>query len=194
MRVLSFADMHGNRSAFDALRIKAKDADLIICAGDISVFERMLDELIFKLAELGKPTLILHGNHENTASIKDVIRKHDNIVFLHKGLYELNGISFIGYGGGGFSHKDDEFLEFFRKVKPFLKQKTVLVTHGPPHGTAVDFVGNSHVGNKDFLEFIREVQPVLAVSGHIHETAGYECSVGKTRVINPGAFGKVIDI
>ena len=38
------------------------------------------------------------------------------------------------------------------------------------------------------------LKPDLVISGHLHETAGKEDKIGKTRLINPGPFGKILDV
>jgi Icc-related predicted phosphoesterase len=194
MKILTFVDLHGNKDALSILKFKARMADLIICAGDISVFENNLSSLVKEIAKFKKPVLMLHGNHEKVSSLKEECSLYDNIFFLHKGIYELNDILFIGYGGGGFSERSPGFNSFVEKIKPFLKKKNVLITHGPPYGVTIDYIHNSHVGNKDFLNFIKKVQPNLVVCGHIHETAGKQDIIGKTKIINPGPSGKIIEI
>ena len=44
-----------------------------------------------------------------------------------------------------------------------------------------------HVGSKLIRQFIEEMQPILAVSGHIHEAFALD-SIGQTVVLNPGAL------
>ncbi|QGY39254.1 serine/threonine protein phosphatase [Pseudodesulfovibrio cashew] len=62
----------------------------------------------------------------------------------------------------------------------------VCAIHEPPHGTALDMLGNGqHVGSPGVRAFIERVQPALVISGHIHEAAGVD-RVGDTTIINPG--------
>jgi Icc-related predicted phosphoesterase len=74
------------------------------------------------------------------------------------------------------------------------KDKVILVTHAPPYNTKVDRINGNLCGNKSIRNFISEVKPVLAVCGHLHETAGKRDKIGKTLVINPGYKGMVIDL
>lgn len=60
----------------------------------------------------------------------------------------------------------------------------VLVTHQPASGTTVGCRGG---GSDAIREFIERRQPVLAVSGHIHEAAGQD-TVGNCTLVNPGPF------
>ncbi len=194
MKVLACVDIHGSGDAFAILKRKSQEAAIILCAGDISVFENHLSLLVRQMADLKKPVIMLNGNHEDAERLKNECKKYNNIIFLHKGIYEYKDFIFIGFGGGGFSEKNPEFRDFIKKIKPYLKKETILITHAPPYGTAVDYIHNSHVGNKDYAYFIKKFQPLLAVSGHIHETAGKESFIGKTKVINPGPFGRIIEL
>lgn len=194
MKILTFVDLHGNNDALQVLKFKAKMVNLVICAGDISVFENHLHKLVKEIARFNKPILMIHGNHEDASSLKDECSLYSNVFFLHKGIYEFNDILFFGYGGGGFSEHSPGFNSFVGKIKPFFRKKNVLITHGPPYGFNVDFIHNSHVGNKDFSKFIRSIQPNLVVCGHIHETAGKKDNIGKTKIINPGPSGEIIEI
>ena len=64
----------------------------------------------------------------------------------------------------------------------------VLIIHNPPKDTKCDIVANGiHVGSPLLKEFIDKFQPLAAITGHIHESAGID-TVGRTTVINPGAL------
>ena len=58
----------------------------------------------------------------------------------------------------------------------------------------LDFVPEKHVGNKDYRKFIERVNPKLVICGHIHETVGLTDKIGKTKVINPGWEGIVVEL
>ena len=48
MKILAFTDLHSSYDALKKLRnkIKKKKPDIIVCAGDISVFEQGLNHLL----------------------------------------------------------------------------------------------------------------------------------------------------
>jgi uncharacterized protein len=193
MRLLIFSDTHGRASMLDALAKKAKQADMLVCAGDITVFEEGLEMVLRRLDRIGKPVLIIPGNHESPELLKAVCKLHKNITYIHGKSYFKDGYCFIGFGSGGFSEKDKEFEDFAKKLKIPEDNILVLVTHAPPYGTKIDHIWGHH-GNKSYRHFIESMKPVLAVSGHLHETAGMEDKIGKTRVINPGPRGKIVKI
>ncbi|QLA16931.1 metallophosphoesterase family protein [Desulfolutivibrio sulfoxidireducens] len=62
----------------------------------------------------------------------------------------------------------------------------VVVVHTPPYGTATDRLpSGGHVGSPAVRAFLERVQPLLCVTGHIHESRAVDL-VGTTTVINPG--------
>jgi uncharacterized protein len=193
MKILIFSDTHGRLSLLNAVAKKAKHAELLVCAGDITVFEEGLEMMLRKLNQIGKPVLMIPGNHESPSLLKAVCRNFENIVYLHGKAYFKDGYCFIGFGSGGFSIKDKEFETFAKKLKIPKENRLVLVTHAPPYGTKIDHIWGHH-GNKSYRSFIERMKPVIAVSGHLHETAGKEDRIGKTRVINPGPKGKIVEI
>jgi Icc-related predicted phosphoesterase len=197
MKILAFADLHEDYGYAEELERKAKHADLIICAGDITVFGENMKEAFAFLDSLGKKVLIVHGNHESEHALKKFCEKSKNVVFLHKSIYETEDLVVFGYGGGGFSHVENGFHVVEKLFASLVRRKrhSVFVTHSPPYRTKLDELGkNYHVGNKTYREFIRKYQPSVAVSGHIHETFRAADRIGKTILVNPGPRGAMIHI
>jgi Icc-related predicted phosphoesterase len=102
----------------------------------------------------------------------------------------------MGYGGGGFSFIDKKFEKIAKRFKKLIKKddKIILVSHAPPYGTKVDMIGREHCGNKSIRKFVDKEKPDLVICGHLHECAGKEDKIGKTRIVNPSYKGKVIEI
>jgi len=194
MKILAFVDMHGDLSALIDLKKKAKKADAIVCAGDITIFENDIDYFLLELNNIGKPVLIIHGNHESSSVLKNLCKPLENITFIHKKLHKLQDLLFVGYGGGGFSLTEPGFEKFVKNNKSKIKGKIVLVTHAPPYGTKLDKLNSEHYGNKSITKFIEQFKPKLVICGHLHETAGIVQKLGKTLAINPGPKGKIIEV
>ena len=193
MKLLAFVDLHGSKKALRRIESKAKKADVVVCAGDLTVFENGIEEILKRLDKIGKPVLIIHGNHETT-DIGKRCRRYKNIHYIHKRIVMLNGFQFIGYGGGGFSQRERQFERFIEKNKGRITGKTVLVTHAPPYNTKLDRIMRQHCGNKSYRKFIAKFKPLLHICGHLHETHGKTDKIGKTHIMNPGAEGKTIEI
>ncbi|NQV08846.1 metallophosphoesterase [Candidatus Woesearchaeota archaeon] len=196
MKILAFTDTHGSKRALTKVKEKAKKADIVICAGDITIFSQDLDKILKELNKLKKPVLIIPGNHELQEEIKHAASKLDNIYPIHNSKFKFNDVLFIGYEGDGFSLKDSGFRKASKKFEKWVKkhEKVILVTHAPPYGTKLDQLMDDYCGNKDIRKFIEKHDIKIAISGHIHENEGKRDKIKNTVVINPGPFGKIINI
>ena len=198
MKILAFVDIHGSLKALEKIKKQAKQADLIACAGDISVFENNLDYLLFQLNKLNKPVLIIPGNHEDDTDLSTLTKQLNNITDIHKKTFTKDNYLFLGYGGSGFSIVDKDFIKASKKFEKELKKhenkKIILVTHAPPYKTKLDKISGEACGNKSIKNFILKIKPDLVIAGHLHENAGKEDKIKKTNLINPGPFGKIINI
>ena len=198
MKILAFVDIHGDMKALKKIEEKSKEADMLVCAGDMSLFEQGLNVLLDRLNRIGKTVLMIHGNHENAENLKKECERFDNIIFIHKKNYKKANIMFVGYGGGGFSLTDEAFERFGNSVIKSIKKdknnlKMVLVTHAPPYGTKLDFL-NEYAGNKSIRKFVEIAKPSFVVCGHFHENRGEFDYIGETEVINPGPYGRIIEV
>lgn len=196
MRILAYADLHGSKTGIKKLEAKSKFADIIISAGDDSIFEQNIKAILAKIDSFGKPVLMIHGNHESKIMLKNLCKYYKNIEFIHEKLYRVDNYVFLGYGGGGFALEDPDFTKWAQSIIPKLKKedKIILITHAPSYKTEVDLIWDEHCGNKSIRKFIELVDVHLLVCGHLHENAGKEDKIKKTHVINPGPYGKIIEL
>ncbi|PIN69916.1 hypothetical protein COV94_02330, partial [Candidatus Woesearchaeota archaeon CG11_big_fil_rev_8_21_14_0_20_57_5] len=176
--------------------VQREKPSLLLCAGDISVFEQGLGEMLFAINQMGK-AVIVHGNHESEERMADLAGFFEDISFVHNGFIVHENVAIVGHGGGGFDTRDRSFERTGKKLHRALakhKGKSIFIMHAPPYGTALDAIMDGHRGSKSYREFIEKAQPDLAICGHFHEHAGKEDRIGKTRVINPGPRGMVIEL
>lgn len=200
MKVLLFVDTHGNSGSMRRLKEKSRDAELLVCAGDFTIFENDMTQILREFNDIGKPVLLIHGNHETSSGVMIECEQLRNLHFIHRNYYIYDDIIFYGFGGGGFSIRDESFareselfMTEFRKLSENKRYKLVLVTHAPPYDTKLDDLGG-HAGNRSIAEFIKRHHPMLAVSGHFHENAGADDRMNITRMINPGPDGIILDL
>ncbi len=78
-----------------------------------------------------------------------------------------------------------------RLPKPLHPEKTIYLMHSPPFQTPLDRIqGMKSVGSRAIKSFIKYVQPLLTLHGHIHESpeisGSYWDEIGRTLSINPG--------
>ena len=200
MKILAFTDLHLSSSAFNKIksRVKKQNPDLLVCAGDISIFEQGLNPILKKFNKLKKPMLLIHGNHETDKVLRKLCKRYKNLFFIHKKQYKQNNNLFLGYGGGGFSLTDPEFKKVGKKFSKIIKKnrdkKIILITHAPPYKTKTDLIVGSHCGNKTLRNFITKNKINLHICGHLHENFNKKDKIKKTEVINPGPYGKIIKI
>ncbi|MBU1199211.1 MAG: metallophosphoesterase family protein [Nanoarchaeota archaeon] len=195
MIILAFVDTHGDVNALKKLKKKSAKADLVICAGDMTIFEGHMSKMLKEIDSFNKPVLVLHGNHESEERLREACKKHNNLIYFHKDFYEKENILFVGYGGGGFALTDKEFEKFAEKIiKKKEGKKLVMVFHGPPYGNKTDMILGEHAGNKSYTKFIKEEKPMIVICGHLHENDGAQDKIGKTIVINAGHQGKLIEV
>lgn len=198
MKIFAFTDVHEHPKVMREVqrRIKKENPDLVICCGDLTIFEHNLSRMIKWLAGFQKEVFVIHGNHETSSRLKQYCTA--NIKFIHRVCLLRDNILFVGWGGGGFGNLEPDFDCFVKKINNELFDKRiVLVTHAPPFGTKLDFLGKNwgHVGCKSITRFLHSQKNiVLSLSGHIHETFGKKDKVNNTVCINPGPLGVLIEI
>ena len=194
MKLLAFTDVHADSTSLKklALLVRKEKPDLLINLGDFTIFEQNIEQVCAKLAKLHPIQLVIHGNHEDEG-IAELMCKRHKWTFLHQKTALVDDVLFIGYGGGGFMTTDAAFVRWTKTIVDKVKKakKTILITHQPAYGTAVDNKWGQHVGNQSFTDFIKKHNITLALSGHIHETATKSGKLGKTLLCNPGPNGKV---
>ncbi len=142
------------------------------------------------------PTVLVPGNNETDEALREVCAGWPAATVLHGESTEIDGTTFFGLGGGipttpwpwSFDLSEEEAEDVLARCPEGVD---VMVLHSPPKGH-VD--GKASLGSEAILRAIERVQPRLAVCGHIHEAAGEESTIGRTRVMNLGPEGVFIDL
>jgi len=197
MNLLVFSDLHGSMKTLKGIVSKSKSADLVLCLGDLTIFEQNLKGLLAELGRIEKPVLLIPGNHEHGPTLEKLSKAYGNMVYMDKKIFENDQVLIYGIEGNGFSIKDKHFENVSKKFLPLIKaskKKFILMTHAPPHGTTLDKLQDGHCGNKSIRAFIKKTRPVYAFSGHIHENSGNKDKIGDTIVLNAGPKGTIIKV
>ena len=196
MLLLALADIHGRVDYLPEILNSLKSVDLILIAGDITNFGGWNQaEQVLKVIDKSKQTetqiLGIPGNCDSP-SVSDYLTSEG--MNLDGNCVNVNHIQFAGLGGSlpcpGHTlneSPDEEFLTSLASIEAEIStdKPFVLVTHQPAWGTIVDKTHDRHTGSSAILEFIIKHQPLLAVSGHIHESPGVD-HIGSTTLVNPG--------
>jgi Icc-related predicted phosphoesterase len=196
VRLLAFSDIHRDLDQARKIASMASDADVVVAAGDFGSLHRGVAELIDMLVVIETPTVLIPGNNETDDELRDACGGWRAATVLHGAGTEIDGVSFWGLGGGipttpwpwSFDLSEEEAE---RALASCPDDVDVLVLHSPPKGH-VD--GKRSLGSEAILRAVESVQPRIAVCGHIHEAAGEESTIGKTRVMNLGPSGAFIEL
>jgi uncharacterized protein len=200
MKILVFTDSHNSTLAKRKIIEKAKKykPELLLCAGDFTIFMQHAKEELRWIDNLKIKGYIIHGNHEDERSIKALCMSLKNVEFIHNKAARYKNILIFGYGGGGFSTKDVEFnaaaKEFEKSMDECKECKKILLLHQPPHKSRIDLVYGEFAGNKTTKQFADKHKIELVLAGHLHENSGKDFIIKKTRFVNPGPWGKIIEI
>ena len=193
MRIITFGDIHMNPGDVESIP-GIHSAELIIITGDITNFGSRKDaeKIINKLMTINSNLLGVAGNLDQP----EVARYLEDIgLSLHGKGKIINGLGIVGLGGSNFTPFKTPY-EFSEQELANLLAKGIsqigdikdhiLVSHTPPFQTKVDKLRNGkHVGSTAVRTFIEQQQPLLCLTGHIHESRGQDY-IGRTHILNPG--------
>lgn len=198
-KILAVSDIHGNQSLIKRLAKQAKDenVDLVILAGDLTLAETSIKNIIGPFAKVNKKVLIIPGNHETVATTDFLAEMYSNTKSIHGYSITHDNIGIFGAGGADIGiHQvtDKEIRNLLKKGYQGVKglDKKIMVTHIHPKGTKSEFSGFE--GSESVRKAIEEFKPDVAIFGHIHEASGLEEKIGKTKLINVSRKGKIFEV
>jgi len=195
-KILAAGDFHGDSDTAKRLAEKAEkeNVDLVILTGDITGLietENLLKPFIKK----GKKVVFVPGNWE-TKETADFLSKLYGVKNIGEHYLKYKDIGIFGLGSADWRLFLNEKKAFNKLKKDFEKiknlEKKIMVSHIHAAGTKSEFSGIP--GSEALRKAIKEFQPNLFISGHIHEAEGLQEKIGKTQVINVGKKGKIIEI
>jgi len=187
LRVYAVADIHGKHNRFERVRdnLLRLKADLLVVAGDITNYTKP-GIILSRLNALPVPVLVIRGNSD-LRRVEGLFAALPNCMPTHAVCTMVNAIPFVGISGtlpipfrSRISLNENRDL---KKIEPLVNMHTVLMTHTPPYGYQDLVMGRFHAGSKGLLKLIKNCQPQLVLSGHIHEDGGVSM-IGKTHVVN----------
>ena len=194
MRLLVVSDIHGNEDGLEKCRDEAATADLLLCVGDITHFGRVSDarRVIDGLRRIHPDVRSVAGNCDNR-EIESYLQQEG--VLLSSKPEEIKGTLCAGLSGAMPGPIDTPYEISEQQIEAYLgrlpvgtSQPLILVSHQPPYNTVADrAMKMKHVGSHRLSEWIEAQQPLVVLSGHIHESFGYKM-YGHSHVINPGAL------
>jgi len=199
LRILAAADIHGRSGIAKKLASKAarENIDLVILCGDITGFAETKN-IIRPFKDKKKKVLILPGNWDSFATT-DFLASFYGVRNIHGYSVKYENVGFFGAGGaedapGPSRVTEEQMISTLKKAHSELKgiEKKVMITHMHPSKSKSEFSGIP--GSKAITKAIKKFKPNILIHGHIHEGAGIEEKIGKTRIVNVGRNGKIIEI
>jgi len=193
-RLLLCSDIHRDHDAARSLAARAAEADVLVCAGDLAVMRRGLEETVAVLSGTTTPTVLVAGNAESDEELAAACARWPAARVLHGSGAEVAGIAFWGVGGAtpvtpfgawSFDVGEEEAAELLAGCP----EGAVLVTHSPPYGHVDAPEHGQHLGSRAVLEAIERARPALVVCGHIHAQWKGRSRLGDTRILNAGPEG-----
>jgi len=200
LRIFSAGDIHGDTRVAEKLAEQAKEkhADLVVLCGDLTFAERSTDNIIGPFKKRHLKVLLIPGNHETVATA-DFLADVYGVKNIHGYSVRYKGVGIFGAGGAniGLSQlSEEEFYDLLKKGFEKIKylDKKIMVTHVHPSGTKMEKFTQFFPGSSGVRKAVEKFKPNILLCSHVHEAEGLEEKIGKTRVINVGKKGKVIDI
>lgn len=197
LKILAASDLHGESSLARKLAEKAEkeSVDLVVLCGDILGWTET-SNIIKPFKDKNQKVLIVPGNHESFATT-DFLAKLYGVKNIHGYSVSYGNVGFFGAGGadlGPGTISEQELFDTLKKAHSSLKgiEKKIMVTHMHPSESISEISGVP--GSRAIKEAIKTFKPDILLHGHIHEASGFEETIGKTKVINVGREGKIIEI
>jgi uncharacterized protein len=199
MKLLLFSDLHRDKVAATRMIELARDAEIVIGAGDFANARTGVSTCIDILKAIRIPTVLVPGNNESYDELVAACAGWQSACVLHGTGIEIEGVPFFGIGGGipitPFGSWSYDFSEV--EAERLLRDcpvGTVLVSHSPPKGAVDVTASGQSLGSTAVRNAVARLKPRLVACGHIHASAGKRAQIGETIIINAGAGGTLMDL
>lgn len=200
LRIFAAGDIHGDTKLAEALAEKAlkEKADLVVLCGDLTMAETSTENILGPFKKRNENVIIIPGNHETIATADFLAELYD-VTNLHGYAIKYKGVGLFGCGGaniGLFQLSEEEIFNALKKGYDSIKgtEKKIMVTHVHPSESVMEKFTNIFPGSKGIKKAVDMFKPDILLCSHVHEAEGIEDKLGKTRVINVGKKGKIIEI
>ncbi len=198
LRILAASDLHGdsNQARKLADRAEKENVDLVVLCGDITS-HIPTKNIIKPFIDKGKRVLLVPGNHDGLA-LADFLADFYNVKNIHGKYAKYYHVGLFGCSAANIgldSLSENEIFNVLKRGFSYVKdsEKKIMVTHVHPTGTIVERI-TPNFGSSGLRRAVEELKPDLLLCGHIHEAEGAEDLIGKTRVLNVGRNGKIIEV
>lgn len=200
MKILAFGDIHGdvNQARRLAKKAEKENVDLVVLCGDITMGEASTKNLIGPFIKRKKKVVLIPGNHESLATA-DFLAELYNATNLHAYSIRAGNVALFGCGGANIGLHQISEKEIYNLLSKGFKhikdvKRKIMVTHVHPSGSLMEKFTKIFPGSKGVRKAIEKFKPDILLCSHVHEAEGLEEKIGKTKVINVGRKGKIIEV
>ena len=199
-KILAIGDIHGDTGLVKKMaeRAKKENVDLVILTGDLTFAEMSTKNLIGPFLKAKKQVLLIHGNHESIATADFLANLYSpETKNIHGYSFKKNDVGIFGAGGADIGPdvlNESKVFGLLKKGHDGIKnmEKKIMITHMHAEDTRSEFSG--FPGSSGIRKAVEKFKPDFLLHSHIHEAEGIEDKIGKTKVINVGRRGKIIEI
>jgi len=200
LKILAAGDLHGDTSLAKKLakRAEKEKVDLVVLCGDLTLGESSTENLVGPFVKRKEKVILIPGNHETIATA-DFLSDLYGVKNLHGYSVKYKEVGIFGAGGaniGLFQLDEKEIYDLLKKGFDKIKylEKKIMVTHVHPEGGKIEKFTKFFPGSSSVKKAVEKFKPDVLLCSHVHEAEGIEEKVGKTRVINVGKKGKIIEL
>lgn len=187
LRLLACTDIHGSKEALAMLveASRSEKFDAMVVCGDFTTMGSS-DFVKDFVTRFDTKILAVPGNCDYPDTVGVLEQANASV---HNMRVELGGRTFYGFGGGvptasGMPFEiDEDIIE--RSLRSIAVPDGVMVTHAPAFGMNDRLRSGHNAGSEGILRVAKEFVPVLALSGHVHESRGKVVTKDST-FVNPG--------
>lgn len=199
-RILAAGDIHGDSGQARKLAEQAEreKVDLVVLCGDIVAHGRDTSYLIKPFVNRKKKVLLIPGNHDGFATA-DFLAEMYGVKNIHGYSVKYDNVGFFGCGGANIGVEaltEGEIFDILKKGFEKIKDldKKIMVTHVHPSNTKMEKFTSFFPGSPGIRKAVERFKPDIMFCSHVHEAEGIEERIGKTRVINVGRKGKIVEL
>ena len=200
LKILAAGDLHGDTSLAKKLaeRAEKEKVDLVVLCGDLTLGESSTENLVGPFVKKKEKVILIPGNHETIATA-DFLSDLYGVKNLHGYSVKYKGVGIFGAGGaniGLFQLDEKEIYGLLKKGFDKIKylEKKIMVTHVHPKGGKIEKFTKFFPGSSSVKKAVEKFKPDVLLCSHVHEAEGIEEKIGKTKVVNVGKKGKIIEL
>ncbi len=193
LKILAAGDLHGSLDIAKKLSAKGKKekVDLVVLAGDIYGYDEGGPGILKPFRDAGQKVVFVPGNCDFDEE-HEMLRREGKSIHNYYVTYGGVGIAGIGSPDWKLSLDDSDLNEIKKNFEMMKPAKRILVSHLHAEGTKAELSGIP--GDEILRKAVKDFKPDLLISAHIHESEGIEDKIGKTRVVQVGRKGKILEI